>query len=193
MEALPNDPERHPVPRWRTWRATAQLGGLAPVAVASPVAPPNLRELQRSRRDWETHRTAPFAADFVGAAYALGEDHMGRDAAQFLIRSSGRVPRAALEMARTVLRGQLTDAAEPKHLSREERYRRIRILRKRLVGDPRNPMLWVDLAREYVVLGQAGAARRPLEVALSLAPANRMVSFSSSIERLLSMQPWPLQ
>jgi hypothetical protein len=45
---------------------------------------------------------------------------------------------------------------------------------------PRDPLLWVDLAREYSILGQTDPARRALRVAVALAPQNRFVLRSTS-------------
>lgn len=48
-------------------------------------------------------------------------------------------------------------------------------LRRRLNISPRDPVGWVDLAREYTILGKFRRAERAIVVALQMAPANRFV------------------
>ena len=78
--------------------------------------------------------------------------------------------------------------AEPDHprledlpeFSRPVRYTRIAQFRRTLRRWPDNPLLWVDLAREYSNLGQIKPAGRALQVGLGLAPDDRHVLRSAS-------------
>ena len=64
--------------------------------------------------------------------------------------------------------------------SRSARYARIAQFRRTLRRWPDNPLVWVDLAREYSNLGQIRPAARALQVGLGLAPDDRHVLRSAS-------------
>jgi tetratricopeptide (TPR) repeat protein len=86
-------------------------------------------------------------------------------------------------MARSVLGLQTLDiAADPPTSSPTfaELSKMVSRLRTRLREMPRNPTLFVDLARVYILLGQAEQATRAMRTALGLAPENRFVLRSAA-------------
>jgi tetratricopeptide (TPR) repeat protein len=103
------------------------------------------------------------------------------DAATFLV---GAVQRGVVEaeLARLVLGegGETPLPASPPEIAPKERYRRVASFRRSLREEPWNPILLVDLAREYSTLGQLKPAERALMKAVRLAPANRFVLRSAS-------------
>jgi len=183
MSTILDDPKRRTVPRWRPWRDAVCLGDLD--AATELRVPQDLdpRDLARLERAWETNCALPFAGDFAGAAFASGKPEIAKDAAHFLLRSRSGVSRAARDLAHLILDEKAASASaltDPPSLTREERGKRIHNLRRLLRQFLRHPLAHMDLAREYVALGQANAALKPVEIALSLAPGSRFVLRSAA-------------
>ena len=141
-------------------------------------APGEIKELQDS---WVRRRSLEHAAELVDAAIVLGNPGLATDAAGFLLEEGG-ISEASLMLARHVI------SAESDHLHVEDvseftpsvRYTRIAQYRRTLRFWPDNPVVWVDLAREYFSLGQIPPAERALKVGLGLAPDDRHVLRSAS-------------
>ncbi|MEC4890778.1 MAG: hypothetical protein RI101_12035 [Nitrospira sp.] len=144
---------------------------------------PQLEELTKAKADWDTHHSLPFAGDFIGAAFALGQSSVAKPAAEFILNSDRPASKAARDLAHMIIadrsRAQ-TLLPDPPLQSIESTRQNIRLLRKVLQEFPRNPLAYLDLAREYVALGQPLHALKPMQMALSLAPSNRFVLRSAS-------------
>lgn len=171
-----DDRHRQVVPRWRPFRIAADLGHLEPTPPheRKRVIVPAPGELEELTRDWKTYRSPVHAADLIDAALVTGRLEVGADAAEFLLQCD--VSDLSRAMARAVLfPGTPSRPPEPPDLSRNERYRRIAVARRYLHRTPRDPIRWVDLAREYSIVGQNGPAEKALHLALALAPEARFV------------------
>lgn len=177
-----DDRKRQVVPRWRPFRVAATLGQLDTAGDRSKAhhlepAPGEVEDLQR---DWLRDRTPFHAANLVDAALILGRSALAEEAAQWLTERDG-VSAISLRLARQVLSpSAAVELGEPPELTLESRHRRVASYRRRLRRYPRDPLLWVDLAREYATLGQDASALRALRIALGLAPENRFVLRSAS-------------
>lgn len=183
MSTVLEDPDRRVVPRWRPWREAVSIGDICPVTVKRVHREPHLEDLHQTRFDWEKNRSLPFAADFLGAAFALSQGSMAIDAADFILASKQPSNKALRTLASLVLSDQTADEqvmAEPVLPNTDTSRRRIRAIRSDLHNFPRNPLALMDLAREYVGLGQPWAAIKPVREALALAPASRFVLRSAS-------------
>jgi Tfp pilus assembly protein PilF len=178
MGLIHTDGARRMVPRWRPHAAP---GG---AEFASSTAP-EVRKIDEAPlllrlEEWKENRTAPFAADLVGAAVVVGRPEIATDAAEDLLRGGARVSPAAKRLAAHVL-GRLNPALPEADLDDEARRRRtIRRLRQTLREGPRNVLAWMDIALEYSILGEVDAAERALRVALNLAPDQRFVLRAAS-------------
>ena len=73
MATVLEDPDRRVVPRWRPWREAVSLGDACPATTKRIPAKPSLEDLGRTAFDWKKNGSLPFAADFLGAAFALGQ------------------------------------------------------------------------------------------------------------------------
>ncbi|PBJ09894.1 hypothetical protein [Pseudomonas sp. ACN5] len=109
------------------------------------------------------------AVELLNAA-KLEDNREGTIAASRLIIEDGSLPKSVLSMARKVLNQeqdvpQIADART-----------RIAGIRNSLRINPSNTLAWVDLAREYISLGQGQPAERAMSVALGLSPGHRWVS-----------------
>lgn len=183
MSTILEDPKRRTVPRWRAWRDAVRLGDADASIKTRVLDKPSLVNLAKAKRDWETNRSVPFAGDFLGAAYATGERHMAKEAAEFILTAQPPTNRAVRDLASLVLRDQGSidrGLADPTHVTTAERRMRVRKLRLSLREFPRNSLACMDLAREYVALGQPASAAKAVETALALAPNSRFVLRSTS-------------
>jgi tetratricopeptide (TPR) repeat protein len=155
----------------------ASLGQLDAATVSrQPGSPgPAAGELEELRRDWEENRSPIYAANLIDAALAYGLASVAEDAAAWVVANGG-VSEVSIKLAKQLLSPTMIDQAavtsEPTH---QQRWRAVAGHRAALRRYPRDPLLWVELAREYSALGQIEPARRALVVAVSLAPDDRYV------------------
>lgn len=132
---------------------------------------------------WEKHQTSAHAADAVGAGISLGREDEVAHVARFLLRESPDTWFWGRQIA-SRLAGSTPDSRARKSLPSEtsiEHLRaQIRSRRQLLRAEPRDPISWVDLSRDYVALGHGDKARQCMDIALKLANRNRFVLRSSS-------------
>lgn len=172
-----DDRRRQVVPRWWPLRVAASLGQLdatnAQRDAASPSPAPG--ELEHLQRDWARERNPIHAAGLVDAALVLHAPETAVEAAEWLVKNGG-VSGASLRLAQHVLAPPVAAPTEDAHLLRRaDRYSRVAKLRRRLRQMPKNPLLWVELAREYSSLGEMRATTKALHIAIGLAPDSRFV------------------
>lgn len=172
---------RQIIPRWRTFRDTVRTGELnsSGVKARSMHAAVSANFLSQRRLDWERCRTVGHATDLVAAGLALEHREQVSDAARFLLQDDLSVSRWARELARNALRVSNSDkikpTSAPEFLDQEQVYTRIRMYRQMLRAEPNDPINWVELARNYVILGHKRHARRSIIIALQLARSNRFI------------------
>jgi tetratricopeptide (TPR) repeat protein len=183
MSTILDDPKRRTIPRWRPWEDAVLLGQADVCIKLRSPRKPNPAEVTRAKIAWEANRSVPFAGDFMGVAYSLGEYHVAKEAAEFILKTKSPTSKAARDLARVLLSkpgggdGKLFD---PPLMTETDRHQRIRKLRALLRSFPRNPLIYMDLALEYVALGQHSSAIEPVKIALALAPNCRFVLRSAS-------------
>jgi Tfp pilus assembly protein PilF len=102
------------------------------------------------------------------------------DAAKFILDLGDQAPTSASALARAVLGLRTPEASGLVLQSRETQQAAIGRLKAKLREAPRNPALWVDLARAYTLRGQGDPAVRAIRTALALAPGNRFVLRSAA-------------
>jgi tetratricopeptide (TPR) repeat protein len=134
-------------------------------------------------REWRITGGRHRATEVVTAALVAGhENHPDAlDAATTLV---GGVSTSSLQDA--LARQYLGYPDAPRDSDREDAdvghraQRRVASLRAIVRREPRNAVRWVDLGREYLVLGLLEQAEKCLRVALSLQPDNRFVLRSAA-------------
>ena len=170
------------MPRWRRWSINAAFDEAAPSRVTAPLFEPNERELAKAELDWSRNRTLGHAGDLLGVALIAGQPRRARAAARFVINAGSRASKAARSLAK-ITQDDLRNApaaAQPPEVEQSTRQERIRNLRKSIRRRPFNPLAYMDLAREYVILGHPRSAVRPVEIALALASTSRFVRRSAA-------------
>lgn len=167
---------RQVVPRWRPWRLTASLGEAAATSRAELPSTYDLASLVEDYRD-QPHLGR--AADLLAVASAYGE----RNASVLAI--AGDVAREAAgtplgELAQGYLDGDQERFNKSLRSEPIDSQKRLHQLREILAREPRNALRWMDLAREHLILGNPGSARRAVHAALHLAPEDRFVLRSAT-------------
>jgi tetratricopeptide (TPR) repeat protein len=177
------DPQRRTVPRWRLWRDAVRLGDVDVARQVRTPQRPTLEGLAKAEFEWQSHRSVPFAGDFIGRAYALGEGSAAKDAAEFILKMRSAAGPVAQALAARILaeaNPSQTLMSEPPPRSATESRGMIHRLRASLRQFHRDPLTCMDLAREYVAIGDPESALRPVEIALALAPHSRFILRSAS-------------
>lgn len=110
------------------------------------------------------------AVELLNAA-KLERHREGMIIASKRILTEGDLPQPVLTMARIAL-AEESDEFQPQVSGRA----RIHDLRQRLRSNPRNTLAWVDMSREYLILGLGEPAARAMSIALGLAGGHRWVT-----------------
>jgi len=165
---------RNVVPRWRSFDQTVRYGELSGLRERPSAPEDNAATLARLRyAEWLDSKTVWHASDVLNSAVAIGNETSYRDVAQFILDNSAAAPPGLISLARTFL--------DPAHKFVEMRPsppadmigREIHLLRKRLEDEPRNSIVWTDLARLYTSLGNDEKAGQAIRAALYISPTNR--------------------
>lgn len=164
------------------------LGELDPIVAENERGSQDLDSIASKVNAWRKNRTTSFAADLVAAAFVLGARDEVTDAAEFLLTDASQASPAAKGIAKKIL--YPNDDRGRSYLSRlslpntERIHENIRVLRARIREEPRNAILWADLAREYAlvgqVVGQKNKAIQAIDIAVALAPTNRFILRSAA-------------
>jgi tetratricopeptide (TPR) repeat protein len=184
MAGINEDRDRQVVPIWRAFDATMSRGELAPIASA-PAGRFSDAMVEGLLEDWNDSRTAWVASDLVSVALTLGRYEIAKDAARFVLERPGSTPAAIgvanayLAERKPITEPELAECEPPVGIARHL-HAEVRTVRGQLVAYPRNPILWMNLARLYTSLGLQRKAERAMRVALAMAPENRFVLRCSS-------------
>jgi tetratricopeptide (TPR) repeat protein len=168
------------IPRWRDFKTTTSLGQLAAQSSSdSDLQLPAVEDLE-SYRAWQSNRSVWHALDLVGSAFVVdGTAHPAViEAAEYLTANKGSIPPASRHFVDAVFHQSDDDGASTGILFAivpEQLRRDIHSHRERLLEEPRNAVLWVDLARLYTNLGQFEKSTNAIDRALFLAPESRFV------------------
>lgn len=177
MSASRGNTRRQMVPRWRPWRATGLMGELSSGGPARP-RPAVERSIATLIRQYEVAPSTGTGGDLLSAAAAYDiRDRAIQDVARDMANSNSGALR---DLADWIMENPLAKHAGAFEVKALDSGRRVAKLRAVLNREPRNSVRWVDLAREYLVLGRPGKADRAMTVALDLAGCNRFVLRSAA-------------
>jgi tetratricopeptide (TPR) repeat protein len=171
--------DRKIIPRWRDFWTTAALGQLTPAETGGPrLLLPEAAGIE-AMQAWKSTPSLWHALDLLSAAFVIG-DLVNPDvqaAVKFLSSRLDDCPAPARQLVREILH-QDEEAPSPLEVSaissgalRDE----IHTKRARLRSEPRNSILWMDLARLYTNLGERDQALRAVRASHFIAPENRFV------------------
>ena len=176
---------RHAVPSFRRFSETVGLGELNPV---STNVPDRVSIDFRSRvAEWSTEPSAGLAADIVSAALVSGQTvpPVIDEAAAFVVAHRDMCSSSLIGAAREILARSSPTSGHTVQLprlttflennSRQKAYRRIHDLKHAVIRFGGDPILFTELARLYLIVGNEERARRNMAMALCLSPSNRYV------------------
>jgi tetratricopeptide (TPR) repeat protein len=182
MTVVAGSGKRDAVPRWRDLRATIENGEIGIRGDESTLDERSSKELRRSRSNWERDRSQIKAAEFVSTGLVLGVPSQVQDAVSELLEQ--QLPPSLRRLVSVVSEENSSKTVEKEasalivddlHL-----YVAIAELKRALVREPRRPLIWLELARQYSQLGQLEPASTAISRALVLAPNNRYVLRSAA-------------
>ena len=183
MAIVNQDKDRKIVPRWRHVLLTALRGELSSLKQAGRDFSAAHAALSRRRAAWDDQHTFSFAADLVATAFSVGDPTIATDAAQFILDHGPPTFALANRIAHLILHPiptAMPQGSQPNDLEDHHVHNLLAAYRARLHNEPRNPLLWIELARLYEILAVHQKATRSIQIALSLAPHNRFVVRSAA-------------
>lgn len=174
MTASPSSEKRRVIPRWRTLLHTNTC------ELASLKKPDHSKladsDLMSEKMDaWLEEDSLQAARELIFAAAATREAAV---VTKKIIAKSNLAQSPILDhVVSNLIRGDNGTTFELKELERQTTGARgsIRLLKERLQQFPRNAFLYVELARQYLILGQLNPAKLAIERACALAPNNRYI------------------
>jgi tetratricopeptide (TPR) repeat protein len=174
---------RHVVPTFRGFADTVSSKELLPTGLVAPA--PLAFDAAALIEAWETSKTLGTAGDLLGGALVSGHVELPgvRDAATFVLERSTEAPTVLVAVSRQLLGKDSARAAVPlprlagfvESHSRQALHRAIAENRRSAARFPRNPIIYVENARLYSIVGNQERAMKNMRTALSLAPFNRFV------------------
>lgn len=184
--------DRRVVPNWRSFGKTTVLGELNSILLESSVD--NIEtSIDEYIIDWQLSRTVIHAADLLSAAIVNNkkENQTVKEAATFILKNENKSSKSQISLA-----CQILNKTEDKDLSSrfnevnldnlpalinpEPVHEKIRVTKDMINYFPYNPILYVELARFYSIIGQENKSIRAMQTALHLAPNNRFVLRSAT-------------
>jgi tetratricopeptide (TPR) repeat protein len=122
--------------------------------------------------------------DLIGSALVVGDtsDPDVLAAASFLESKGDDCPAPARQLVKRILHPEEQSAFNIELSTISQRSLRVEIQakRRRLGMEPRNAILWTDLARLYASLGQQKKAEQAIQMSCRLAPDNRFIIRSAA-------------
>lgn len=169
---------RHTLPRWNALDTSMALGEMDSYR-STPKNPLQYSDVQLEQllSEWRYEKNLPLAIEIITASKFTKTPIDISDVRNYVMR---------LKLDGTVLPVLVQQFICEESNSPLERvmplnYRdNIRKTKKALVQFPRNPLMWSELAREYLVSGQVNKSKRAMQIALGLAPDNRTVIRSAA-------------
>jgi tetratricopeptide (TPR) repeat protein len=175
--------DRTIIPRWRTFHTTASLGEIELRAAPSAGDASVTDFLSDKLSEWKELKTLWHATDLVGSAIVLGREKEAAEAADFITAPDSGALEPARVIASLVHSGNTKQDTQIAFADEDDlafTYRAIHALREQAAEQPRNSILWVDLALAYTILGRFEQAERAIRAALRYGGNNRFVLRSSA-------------
>lgn len=162
--------DRHVIPRWNGIDTAVKAGELNPVSVKSKEKIIHSNNLDYLLYEWKSEKSLPLAIEIVTADDSSDNYNSveQREYIKEIIRNNYYLPKSVSEL--------LEPSRNCAVLVKEgDYYEEIKIIKEKLIGFPRNPLLWCELARNYLILGQENKSEKALKIAYNLSPENRLI------------------
>ncbi len=176
MPALPDISKRNMIPRWRSSTLTYKTSETSSFG-SSQVNTHSFSNFEEKISSWRKNKSLVFASDLINSAFVLNKYSEAEDAAKYIIRHHSESENILSNISKIILDENINSVSEgitnfdyENHVERS-----IHSLKKRLSEQPNNPILCVDIAKEYVILGETEKSEKYVRMANYLAPNNRFV------------------
>jgi tetratricopeptide (TPR) repeat protein len=162
------------IPRWRGLRQTPSME-----LVSSPSKRKSFQTVAHAEgviREWLDSPSPWSAADVIAMSFIEGRSTHSDQAALYLRRVIAQLAPGVRHLLLSY-EDPRSGAISPAGIqtSAQVKWRHIAELKSEIRVYPRNAVLYVDLARAHVSLGQTHPAKKAFEIALALAPFSRYV------------------
>lgn len=169
---------RHTIPRWNALNTSMILGEMDSYSVAPKNPIQNCEtELEQLLSEWKHEKNLPLAIEIISASKFSESDINISDVRDYIVR---------LKLDGVNLPDLVQQFIDEKSDSLPRRelplnyHDSIKKTKISLAQFPRNPLMWSELAREYLISGQINKSKRAIQIALGLAPDNRTVVRSAA-------------
>jgi tetratricopeptide (TPR) repeat protein len=196
MAIIFTNTDRRVIPNWKSFTKTAQLGELNSYNTENKSS---LFSVASYIQDWKLNKTVPFAADLLSAAVSNDQitSQEVKDAAKFILENKNESTNTQRALASVIIKlekgkaeqkmDEFNDDTELNDenlfecmLSIEQIYQKINGLKLRIIEYPSNPILYVELSRNYISIGQIEQAVLAINKALFLGKNNRFILRSAA-------------
>lgn len=178
--------DRLVLPNWRSFSNTAKIGELngSKKLLIEKSFNPDISDLVD---EWIDNRTIGMAGDLMGVALVCNKEddenvinaaNFIKDRADFASKELVNTANLILNKSKIVERPILDSDSIDSFQERSNLYfvyQKISELKGRLKINPKNSILWTEIARYYSIIGQNKKAERAIKNALHLSPQNRFV------------------
>lgn len=162
MGLIYNTDKRAAIPRWRNHIIASSAGEVTPLGINIIQSPFDYTKNSLAEQifSWNKYKTLYHAADLFSSAYTLGIEQEFKDIAEFLFQNRDKISAVLLRQIEKVLFDEPNsiDALEINFdfYSEEGKTKIIKevgIIRNSLKKEPKNPLAWLELARNHSMLG----------------------------------------
>ncbi|MDD4970476.1 MAG: hypothetical protein PHT07_13710 [Paludibacter sp.] len=189
MAIIFTNTDRRVVPNWKSFTKTARLGELISNRIENKVS---LFSIDSYIHDWELNKSVPFAADLLSAAVSNDQITLRKvkDAAKFILENKNDSTNTQKALASAILvsekkkyeqkEDEFNDENVFNCISVDAIYKKIHGFKLKISDYPSNPILYVELSRCYISIGQIEQAVSAINKALFLGKNNRFIIRSAA-------------
>ena len=166
--------KRRIIPRWRNYGLSQSSGILVPTNSIVKETPVNYSNLTLSEqiKSWKTYKTLGHASDLFSSAYVLGIEEEFKDVAFFLFEHKSQISSKLLQQVERIIFPEkvvIENKNVPDFFSDEGQNKiknEISRIRTYLKKEPKNPIGWIELGRNFLLLNNTDAAKKSVLAAL---------------------------
>ena len=190
MAIIFTNTDRRVVPNWKSFQKTTRLGELNSCKTEKSNS---IYIINDYINDWKLNQSIPFAGDLLSAAISNNQISLSevKNAANFILDNKDETTISQRSLATAILNSDKNTEEKniDEHndenlfdciLSIDQIYNKIAVLKKEIYNYPYNPILYVELSRNYVSIGQAEQAVSAINKALYLVKNNRFILRSAA-------------
>jgi tetratricopeptide (TPR) repeat protein len=179
--------DRRVIPNWRSFKKTAVLGELDSFDLELKKSTPSIITIEDYIEDWRNYKTIPHAGDLLSSAIVNGITNNPQvlEAARFILSNNTTSTLSQKTLAEKFVvqnETQLTDKLEQITIEKFASlvdpkiiWSKIKDIKASIALHPYNPISYIELSRQYSIVGQQEKALRAMRIALNLSKENRFI------------------